>query len=121
MSRNVLSVLSLLTLFGAGSEAQLYNRYGYGGGATVEGEYLRGVGFAAAGLGSYNLNTARADRINADTAITLNEYVSSVFAKVNRDGRKHMEDLRQRQIKYYEEIKQRIDLFYEMARKKLNE
>jgi hypothetical protein len=50
-----------------------------GGGSTPQGDYLRGVGIAAAGMGSYNLNTARAESIQADTAIRVDMYMSQVF------------------------------------------
>lgn len=47
-------------------------------GSTVQGDYLRGVGIAAAGMGIYNHETAIANRINTGTAILANEYVSAV-------------------------------------------
>jgi hypothetical protein len=45
------------------------------GASTVHGDEARGMGVFAAGLGQYNLATARADAINADTAMRFNEYM----------------------------------------------
>jgi hypothetical protein len=56
--------------------AQLPNYVGAG--STLEGDYLRGAGIAAAGMGSFNLQTAQATSINVDTAIRLNEYLAEV-------------------------------------------
>ncbi len=47
-------------------------------GSTAPGDYLRGVGVAAWGAGLYNLNTARAERIQVDSFITLNRYLLEV-------------------------------------------
>jgi hypothetical protein len=47
-------------------------------GSTIQGDYLRGVGIAAAGMGVYNYDTAVANRINTGTVILWNEYVSAV-------------------------------------------
>lgn len=45
------------------------------GASTVEGDIARGLGVFAAGLGSYNVATAQADAINAETLLHWNEYV----------------------------------------------
>ena len=50
-----------------------------GGGSTPQGDYLRGLGVAAAGMGLYNVNTARAEAIQADTAIKVDTYMNTVF------------------------------------------
>ena len=47
-------------------------------GSTAPGDYLRGVGVEAWGMGLYNLNTARAERIQVDSFIALNTYLSQV-------------------------------------------
>ena len=47
-------------------------------GSTPEGDYLRGVGLAAWGMGLYNLETAQATSINVDTYIRWNEYLAAV-------------------------------------------
>lgn len=52
---------------------------GYGGGGTVAGDQLRGAGVFAAGAGQYNVDTAQATSINADTAMRANEYLYESF------------------------------------------
>jgi len=73
MSRTGTVALSAFLILARGAGAQVVLP-----GSTVEGDYLRGVGFAAAGMGVYNLDTAVADSINTDTAVRWNEYVSAV-------------------------------------------
>ncbi len=53
-------------------------------GSTPQGDYLRGVGVAAAGMGSYNLNTAQAESINVDTFIRWDTYVGTVVKEQTR-------------------------------------
>jgi len=53
-------------------------------GSTPEGDYLRGVGIAAMGMGIYNEKTAIAESINVDTTIRWNEYVAAVAAAMTR-------------------------------------
>jgi hypothetical protein len=54
-----------------------YQSYGWGGwgGATAQGDIARGLGYYAAGAGQYNLATAEANAINANTALQWNEYM----------------------------------------------
>ena len=52
---------------------------GWGGGvATPESAALEGAGSYAMGAGMYNLDTAQARSINADTAMRFNEYTAAV-------------------------------------------
>jgi hypothetical protein len=53
-------------------------------GSTPEGDYLRGVGLAAWGMGIYNLDTAKADATNLDTGIRFNEYLAAVAEESTR-------------------------------------
>jgi hypothetical protein len=64
------------------AQAQYYYPGGYGGwggwgggGATVQGSIARGMGAYAAGAGAYNVQTAQARSINANTAMMVNEYM----------------------------------------------
>lgn len=61
-------------------------------GSTPEGDYLRGVGLAALGMGAFNLETAQARAINLDTDIRFNEYLAAVTAESTRAylGRKQV-------------------------------
>ena len=70
MTRRIVGSLLILLLAGASAEAQLITA-----GSTPQGDYLRGVGIAAYGMGLYNLNTAQANQINAQTFMMLNEYI----------------------------------------------
>jgi hypothetical protein len=73
--RRILSTLILLGSLGSTASAQYF---GGGGGSTIEGDYLRGLGFAATGMGIYNHQTAIANSINLDTFIRWNEYMAAV-------------------------------------------
>lgn len=81
---------------------------GVGAGSTPQGDYLRGLGIAAWGLGSYNLNTAQANAINVDTAIRLDTYVSEVL-RAGRDNWAKIDKQTQEKLKAnYEKIRSRI-------------
>ena len=56
-----------------------------GPGSTPQGDYLRGVGIAAMGMGIYNEKTAIAESINLDTTIRWNEYVAAVVKEQRRE------------------------------------
>src|SRR4051794_18981466 len=60
----------------APAEAQFYGGgYWGGGGGTVAGNALQGAGMAAMGAGRYNVDTAQARAINAETALQWNQYM----------------------------------------------
>ncbi len=105
----------LLTAAPRPVEAQFWN-YNYGGwgwgggwGQSPEGAALQGAGFYAMGAGQYNLNTAQAANIDAQTAMMWNEYVASVTResarlhelRVHQEFRKNQSlyDERQRQLR----------------------
>ncbi len=48
---------------------------GWGGGDTIQGSVARGMGAFAAGAGVYNLDTAQANSINANTLMGINQYM----------------------------------------------
>ena len=77
--RMFLATLSVLALFESSTQAQIIFP-----GSTPEGDYLRGVGLAAWGMGLYNLETAQAESINLDTSIRWNEYLAAVAAESTR-------------------------------------
>jgi hypothetical protein len=54
-------------------------------GSTPQGDYLRGLGIAAAGMGLYNERTAIANSINLDTMIRWNEYMAAVALEQRRE------------------------------------
>jgi hypothetical protein len=58
--------------------------YSWAAGSTPQGDIARGFGEYAKGLGEYNLDTAKADAINAGTAIELNQYSFLSQQEANR-------------------------------------
>jgi hypothetical protein len=77
-------------------------------GSTPDGDYLRGVGIAAMGMGTYNLYTAQATSINVDTAIRWNEYLAAVFENENRNKSIHREAVIAKRKEDYNAILRRI-------------
>jgi hypothetical protein len=78
----VLMGLALIVLMsGRDARAQWgYGGWGWGGwGAATPGSAaLQGAGYYAMGAGMYNLDTAQANSINAQTAMVWNDYVAQV-------------------------------------------
>ena len=77
MMRSVLAGLAAIFILGATARAQVITA-----GSTAEGDYLRGVGIAAAGysqlaagIGQMNRNNAIAGNIQAQTAIMVTDYI----------------------------------------------
>jgi len=73
MSRRSLAILLVLVWPGTSAWAQVITA-----GSTPAGDYLRGVGIAAQGMGFYNESTARANAINAETEIRLSDYIREI-------------------------------------------
>jgi hypothetical protein len=78
-SRSLLLSLVVLVALDQNASAQFI-----GAGSTPQGDYLRGVGIAAMGMGIYNQQTAIANSINLDTEIRFNEYVAAVAKEMRR-------------------------------------
>jgi hypothetical protein len=72
MSRTFLAIPLFVAMLAPGARAQIITA-----GSTPAGDYLRGVGIAAQGMGQYNLSTAQANSINTQTVMTWNDYVWS--------------------------------------------
>ncbi|AGA27110.1 hypothetical protein [Singulisphaera acidiphila] len=77
----------VVVLSAPGTSAHAQYRYpaGYGGwggwgggGSTVQGNIASGMGNYAAGAGAYNVQTAQARSINANTAMQWNDYMYAV-------------------------------------------
>jgi len=77
-------------------------------GSTPEGDYLRGVGFAAMGMGIYNEKTAIAESINLDTMIRWNEYVAAVVKEQRREYVARREYLSEKNKEMDKKIRDRI-------------
>jgi hypothetical protein len=109
-----LGFLAILSM--PGREACAQWGYGYGGwgwggwgAATPESAALQGAGMYAMGAGMYNLNTAQAANIDAQTAMMWNDYVAQIThesarlhaMRVNSEFRKNQSlyDANQRRIR----------------------
>jgi hypothetical protein len=79
-----------------------------GAGSTFQGDYLRGVGTAAFGMGIYNHETAIAESINADTAMRVNEYIYACLMNENRMNAEHRAFIAQREKDLFGKIQDRI-------------
>ena len=84
-SRSAIAMMIILTFPGVSAQAQ-YGRWGgWGGASTVGGSMGRGMGVASAGAGIYNVDTAEARSMNANTAMQVNQYMY----EVNLNNAKH--------------------------------
>jgi hypothetical protein len=52
-----------------------FGGWGGWGATTAQGDMARGMGMFAMGVGQYNVDTAAARSVNADTAMRMNEYI----------------------------------------------
>ena len=82
-TRYVLGLVLVASITGGEARAQRgFGGWGWcgweGGVATPESAALEGAGSYAMGAGMYNLDTAQARSINADTAMRFNEYTAAV-------------------------------------------
>ena len=78
--RRIGAIALALGLAGAPAEAQFYGggywgAGGFGGASTPQGDFARGAGMYAMGVGRYNVDTAQATAINASTAMSWNQYI----------------------------------------------
>ncbi len=105
MTRALLRTLALLLASAPLAHAQ-FNWVGSG--STPQGDYLRGVGVAAFGLGAYNLQTAQAESINVNTAIQWNEYVTMYFERENEAKARYRAEMREHNESKRKAIQSRI-------------
>ena len=79
LKRTAIGLILILSMTGSDARAQWgYGGWGYSGwGATPQSAALQGAGFYAMGMGRYNLDTAQANSINAQTAITAQQRLGS--------------------------------------------
>src|SRR5262249_14971046 len=107
----ILGLASIALVIGGEARAQWgYDGWGWWGwDATPESAALHGAGYFAMGAGIYNLKTAQANSIDADTAMKFNDYVAQVTresarlyaARVNQQIAKNraLYDARQKQLR----------------------
>ena len=72
------AVLIMAAIPGASAQAQYGGWGGWGGASTVGGSMARGMGVYNAGAGVYNMDTAAARSMNANTAMQVNQYMYEV-------------------------------------------
>ena len=110
----VVGLVLIVSITGRDAHAQWgYGGWGYhgwgGGGTTPQSAAARGAGQFAMGAGVYNMETAQARNINAQTSMMYNNYVASVTqssarmtaAKINHDFAKNQSlyDAHQKQLR----------------------
>jgi hypothetical protein len=103
MSPRILGASLILLLAGVSAEAQFITA-----GSTPQGDYLRGVGIAGWGMGLYNLNTAQANQINAQTSIMLNEYIWGTYKAEMKENAEHRKGMLAKHAEAYKKIQERI-------------
>jgi len=110
--RMLVGLLLILSMTGRDARAQWgYGGWGWGGwgASTPQSAALQGAGYYAMGAGVYNLDTAQARSINANTAMKYNDYVAQVAqesarlhaARVNQQFAKNraLYEARQKQLR----------------------
>lgn len=101
MMRHLIARTGLLAVVVAVSSVSAQAQYVYpggyggwggwgGGGATVGGNAARGMGVYAAGAGAYNVQTAQARSINANTAMQANDYMYAITRRNAANEMQHM-------------------------------
>ncbi len=105
MLRAFLTPLALLALMGSNAQAQMNF---IGPGSTPQGDYLRGVGVAALGIGVGSHQMAIANSINADTAMRINEYIYGCLMNENRMNAEHRAGMAERAKELSNKIRERI-------------
>ncbi len=105
MSRTSLAAFLILTSAALPAQAQ-FNFVGPG--STVQGDYLRGMGAAAFGMGIYNHQTAIAESINADTMMRVNEYIYQSLMHENQLNSEYRAMIFKKHKEEYDKFQQRI-------------
>ncbi len=100
------SVAMLALVFSAATTRAQYPFIGAA--STPEGDYLRGVGVAAAGLGLYNERTAVADQINTQTFMMLNDYMLNLAKNESLEYAAQRSAERAKNAENYRKIEDRI-------------
>jgi hypothetical protein len=98
----------LVLLLGLCESAQA-QRIWYGGGVgTFHGDYFRGLGVAAWGIGVGNYYDAMAESIHVDTMIRLNEYIWASLTREAQENAAHRQAVWKRRLADYQKIRERI-------------
>ena len=116
MLRRIALIFVMMVVLSAAGEVRAqygypggYGRYGWGGwGSTPGSSMARGLGMLSMGRGMYNEQTAEARSINANTAMTWNNYVYSATQSAANRYAAHIRAKRARVIKDVAEIQDRL-------------
>jgi hypothetical protein len=116
VSRLLVGVAFALAIQGGPAPAQYhypygagYGGYGFGGwGQTPQGATAAGMGAFAAGAGTYNVNTAAARSVNANTAMQWNNYWWSAQHSLNEEHAARMKQERKDINSSADAIQQRL-------------
>jgi hypothetical protein len=87
-----------------------FGGFGWGGwgGQTVQGDIATGLGAYAAGAGYYNLKTAVADSINADTVMRWNQYLYESQMNANRSHFQRLARIRENSVSTADQVRSRL-------------
>src|SRR5260370_36525704 len=107
-----LTALATLAMGGGPARAQFNVIFP---GSTVQGDVLNGLGTAAFGEGLYNLNTASADAIEADTWRRQNQYLYESYLERERQRSIRRTLRRRRNVAAWGRIHERITENPELA------
>ncbi len=108
--RRIGTFLALMILVGTHARAQfLGGSYSWiAPGSTAEGDYLRGLGIAAQGIGFLELSNAQATSINLDSWIRLDLYIGAVADYEARMHAARLQANAQRAKENHAKIQQRL-------------
>lgn len=108
--RRIGTFLALMLFLGTPARAQLLGGpYGWvAPGSTAEGDYLRGLGIAAQGIGFLELSNAQATSINLDSWIRLDLYIGAVAAYEAKMHAARLEANAQKARENHAKIQQRL-------------
>jgi hypothetical protein len=103
MGRKLLQTMFVVVLLGSVAEAQQPVVL-VGAGSTWQGDYMRGVGIAAYGMGVLVEKQAIAGQINANTYIMMSEY----FAAVAKQGAWENAERRRQELRKINDLRRKI-------------
>jgi hypothetical protein len=107
MTRTCLAALLISVGLSSGARAQPIWHWG-GGGVTFHGDYFRGLGHAAWGIGVGEYYEAMANSINADTAMRVNDYIMTALTMEAKDNAEHRAAILAGRLENYKKIRERI-------------
>jgi hypothetical protein len=105
MSGRILALVVVVALPAAFAEAQFV---WVAPGSTAEGDYLRGLGIAAIGMGFFEVADANAFAINSDTLMRIDLYIGACAAYEARVHAARMREKVARDKEMFDKIRQRL-------------